>query len=144
MIVSIVLGVVVLLCGGGGLAAFLFLSDGESGEGAPEPVAAVDSFLTAVYVDKDPAKAAGLVCSEARDDQKLTRKVDEVKGYATKYRSPRFRWTTPKVDDQNSERARVSVTLTMTTADEKTTDQSLTFVVVRKTGWWVCDVGPAG
>ena len=32
----------------------------------------------------------------------------------------------------------------MTTADEKTADQTLTFTVVQKTGWWVCDVGAGG
>jgi hypothetical protein len=144
MIASIVLAVVVLLCGGGALTAFLLLRDAEGGEGAPEPVAAVDGFLKAVYTDQDPAKAAGLVCSEARDTKRLARKVDEVKNYSTKYKTPRFRWTTPKVDDQNSERALVSVKLTMTTADEKTADQTLKFTVVQKTGWWVCDVGSSG
>ena len=41
---------------------------------------------------------------------------------------------------QNDEKATVAVQLTMTTDDEKTADQQLTFTVIRKTGWLVCDI----
>ena len=44
------------------------------------------------------------------------------------------------MDEQNGERAIVSVQLTMTTGDEKTADQQLTFTVIQKTGWRVCEV----
>lgn len=140
LIASIVLAVVLVLCGGGGLAAFLLLR-GDSGEGATEPVAAADAFLRAVYVDHDPDKAAALVCPSARDTKKITKKIDEIKGYAKTYKNPRFRWETPKVDDQNAERAIVSVKLRMITGDEKFSDQQLKLTVVQETGWWVCEVG---
>jgi hypothetical protein len=140
VIASVVLAVVLLLCGGGGTAAFLLLRNSQTGEGAPEPAAAVDGFLTAVYTDRDAAKAAGLVCSEARNQGDIAQKVEEVKKLATTYKEPRFKWSPPKVDDQNAERAMVSVKLTMTTSDEKTADQQLKFTVVQKTGWWVCEV----
>jgi hypothetical protein len=131
---------VLLLCVGGGVSAWLLLRNLESGEGAPEPVAAVNTFLEAVYADKDTAKAAGIVCSEARDQGEIAAKVAEVKSYDAKYDSPRFEWDDPKVDEQGEERAVVSVKLRMTTADEKTAEQQLRFTVVRKTGWWVCEV----
>jgi flagellar basal body-associated protein FliL len=140
LIALLVLAVVLLLCGGGGLAAFLLLRNTQTGEGAAEPVGAVDGFLTAVYTDHDATKAAGLVCVEARVPAEITKKVEEVKKYSVTYKNPRFNWTSPKVDSQSSGRAMVSVKLTMTTADEKTAQQQLTFTVVQKTGWWVCDV----
>lgn len=140
LIASVVLAVVLVLCGGGGLTAFLMLRDTETGEGAAEPVVAVDGFLKAVYTDNDATKAAGLICSEARDKTEITKKVEEVKKYATTYDKPRFRWETPKIDDQNAERAIVSTKVTMMTGDEKVAEQQLKFIVVQKTGWWVCEV----
>lgn len=141
LIAAASLAIVLLLCGGGGTAAFLLLRQAESGEGAPEPVAAVDAFLQAVYTEQDPAKAAAMVCVESRDEAAITKKVREVEGYATTYANPRFRWDPPSVATQNEERAIVSVKLTMTTEDEKRADQQLRFTVVHKTGWWVCEVG---
>nr|MDT0660064.1 hypothetical protein [Micromonospora sp. DSM 115978] len=140
LIASLSLVVVILLCGGGGLSAFLLLRDAEDGEGAPEPVVAVESFLRAVYTDKDAAEAAALVCQEARDRAELDRKVAEVEGYAETYRNPAFRWETPVVEEENPESAVVTTKLIMTTGDEKVSEQPLRFTVVRKTGWWVCEV----
>ncbi|WP_405091574.1 hypothetical protein OG767_30750 [Micromonospora sp. NBC_01392] len=141
LIVSLVLAAAVLLCGGGGTAAFLALRDGADGQGAPEPQVAVDGFLKAVYQERDADKAATFVCSAARDDEKIAAKVAEVQKYAGQYQNPRFRWTNPTVDNQTGDRATVSTKVTMTTADEKVADQDLRFTVVRKTGWWVCEVG---
>jgi hypothetical protein len=140
MIASIVLAVVLLFCAVGSVGAFLLLRNVESGEGAAEPAAAVDDFLRAVYTDQDAEKAARLVCSEARDEAEIAKKVKEVKAYATTYKNPRFRWDEPKVDDQDTERALVSVKLTMMTGDEKMSTQQLKITVVQKTGWWVCEV----
>lgn len=140
LIAAIALVVIMVLCVGGGVVAFLTLRDVETGEGAKEPAVAVDEFLTAVYKDRDATKAAGHVCAASRDDDKIAAKVAEVEKYAATYQNPRFRWTTPKVDNQTGERATVSTRLTMTTADEKVADQELRFTVVQKTGWWVCEV----
>ncbi|MFU8852705.1 hypothetical protein ACNAW0_17215 [Micromonospora sp. SL1-18] len=140
LIASIVLAAAILLCGGGGTAAFLTLRQAEEGQGAKEPAVAVDGFLAAVYRDQDAEKAATFVCSAARDDKKIADKVAEVRKYATQYRNPRFRWTTPKVDNRTGDRATVTTKVTMTTADEKVADQELRFTVVQKTGWWVCEV----
>ncbi|EWM67053.1 hypothetical protein MCBG_04186 [Micromonospora sp. M42] len=129
------------LCGGGGTAAFLVLRDAENGQGAKEPQIAVDGFLKAVYQERDAEKAATFVCSAARDDEKIAAKVAEVRKYAEQYQNPRFRWSNPTVDNETGDRATVSARVTMTTADEKVAEQSLRFTVVRKTGWWVCEVG---
>ncbi|WP_442792148.1 Rv0361 family membrane protein [Micromonospora sp. NBC_01796] len=141
LIASIVLAVAVVLCGGGGLAAFLVLRNAETGQGAPNPATAVDGFLKAVYTDKDADKAASLVCAQANDKAAVADKVDEVKKLSETYKTPRFKWNPPKVDDQAGDRAIVSVQLTMTTGDEKTAEQQLKFTVIQKTGWRVCEVG---
>ncbi|MEV0001382.1 hypothetical protein AB0H28_03710 [Micromonospora sp. NPDC050980] len=140
LIASIVLAAAVLLCGGGGTAAVLALRAGEDGQGAKEPQVAVDGFVKAVYQDRDAEKAATFVCSAARDEEKIAAKVAEVQKHAGQYQNPRFRWTNPTVDNQTGDRATVSTRVTMTTADEKVADQELRFTVVRKTGWWVCEV----
>ncbi|RGC70884.1 hypothetical protein C5N14_00085 [Micromonospora sp. MW-13] len=140
LIASIVAALALLLCGGGGAAAFLTLRNVESGEGAKEPAEAVAAFLTAVYQEQDAKKAAGHVCAASRDDKKIAAKVTEVRGYAEQYKSPRFSWPSPKVDNQTGDRATVSAKVTMTTSDEKVADQDLRFTVVRKTGWWVCEI----
>ncbi|MFC3503242.1 hypothetical protein ACFOOK_19990 [Micromonospora krabiensis] len=140
LIAAIALVVILVLCVGGGVIAFLTLRNVETGEGAKEPAVAVDQFLTAVYKERDAAKAASLVCASSRDDDKIAAKVAEVEKYAAGYQNPRFRWPTPTVDNRTGERATVSATVTMTTADEKVADQELRFTVVQKTGWWVCEV----
>ena len=138
--VSLALAITLLLCGGGGVSAFLLLRNAENGDGAPDPATAVDRFMAAVYQDQDAAAATGLLCSEARDEKKISAKVDEVKAYGTRYDTPRFAWEDPSVASESKERALVSVALTMTTGDERTARQQLTFTVVKKTGWWVCEV----
>lgn len=141
VIASVVLALVLLLCGGGGLSAYLLLRDTEPTRGAPDPATAVDGFLNAVYSEQDPQQAAALVCAEARKGDRIAKKVDEVKAYGQKYKSPAFRWDKPKVEQEAAERATVSATVDMTTADEKTAEQKLTFTVLKKeNGWRVCEV----
>lgn len=140
LIASVALAVTLVLCLVGGVSAFLVVHNLDTGEGATDPVAAVDGFLKAVYTEQNPEKAAGLVCAEARDHDRIERKIQEVVDYARRYADPRYRWTEPQLDEQDSERAIVSTTLTVLTADERTADQRLRFIVVEKTGWWVCDV----
>jgi hypothetical protein len=124
----------------GGVSAWLLLRNLERGEGAAGPAVAVNAFLQAVYGEKDTARAADMVCSAARDEPAITAKIAEIKAYDEKYESPQFAWDSPKVDEQTEDRAVVSVTLRMTTADERTAEQRLRFTVVEKSGWWVCEV----
>jgi hypothetical protein len=136
---SVALTTTLLLCGGGAFSAYVLLRDADSG-GAPDPATAVNDFLTAVYTRQDAAAAGETVCREARDADRLAARVDQIKGYAGAYDAPSFRWDEPSVGGQSDERATVSVRLTVSTEDEKTAEQQLTFTTVRKTGWLVCDV----
>jgi hypothetical protein len=138
--VAVALVLTLLIFGGGTVSAYLLLRDAESGRGAPDPATAVDRFMTAVYTQQDPVSAGDAVCREARDADRLKARVDQIKGYANEYDAPSFRWNDPAVQGQTDERATVGVQLTMTTDDEKTAQQQLTFTVIRKTGWLVCDV----
>ncbi|MEV0714135.1 hypothetical protein [Asanoa sp. NPDC050611] len=140
-IVLLIVLAAVVLCGGGGLAAFLVTRDTETGEGAAEPVAAVESFLDAIYVDQNAGAAAALVCRDARDQRTIQDKVDEVQRYARTYPNPRYRWDPPKVEQQDADKAVVSTRLTVLTADDRSAEQQLRFTLVHQTGWWVCDVG---
>jgi hypothetical protein len=132
------LTVALLLCAGGGVGAYLWLRDTD-GQGAADPVAAVEDFLQTVYVDKDPARAAALVCAEARDEPALAEKIREIDAYTGTLARPLFRWQVDLVDE-TEQVAAVAVTITMTTRDEKVASQRLSVTVLHKTGWWVCDV----
>ena len=137
--ISVALTTTLLLCGGGAASAYLLLRDSDA-SGAPDPGTAVNEFLTAVYTRQDANAAGELVCREARDKDKINAKVQQIKGYAAEYDAPSFRWDEPAVDGKTEERATVSVQLTMSTEDEKTAQQTLTFTTVRKSGWLVCEI----
>ena len=138
--VSLALIVTLLIFGGGTVSAYLLLRDADSGRGAPDPATAVNRFMTAVYTQQDPDAAEDVVCREARDEEQLRGRVKQIKEYASEYEGASFRWTDPAVSGQTDKRATVAVQLTMTTDDEKAAQQQLTFTVVHKTSWLVCDV----
>ena len=138
--VSLALVFTLLLCAGGAVSAYFLLRDADA-KGAADPATAVDQFLTAVYTQQDAKAAEELVCREAKDTPQLTARVDQIKAYATEYDGPAFRWNTPAVTGQSEETATVSVQLTMSTDDEKSSQQQLTFTTIRKTGWLVCEIG---
>ena len=138
--VSLALVLTLLLFGGGTLSALMLLRNADSGKGSPDPATAVDRFLTAAYTQHDATAVGDLVCREARDEDRIKERVDQIRGYATAYQAPVFRWNEPSVSGQSEEKAVVAVQLTMTTDDEKTAEQQLTFTVIRKTGWLVCDI----
>jgi hypothetical protein len=137
--VSLALAATLLLCGGGAVSAYFLLRDADN-PGSPDPATAVNRFLTAVYSQQNASSAEQLVCRESRDKSRLTDRVNEIKTYASGYTDPVFRWGDPAVSDQSSDRATVSVQVTMSTSDEKTAQQDLRFTVIHKTGWLVCEV----
>jgi hypothetical protein len=143
LITSIVLGVVLLLCGGGGTTAF-FLIKNIGNQGRTSPTAAVDGFLTAVFRDHDVEKANKYVCSDSRDKAALNRKIDELRSYEQKYKSPQYSWTTPTVQSRKGSTATLTVPVKITTADDRVAEMKLKFVTVDDSGWWVCEVGNAG
>jgi hypothetical protein len=142
MITSIVLGLVLLLCGGGGTTAY-FLITHIGNTGKASPTAAVDGFLTAVFRDHDVDGANRFVCSESRDKAALTRKIDELQSYEQRYRSPRYSWATPTVQSRKGSTAILTVPVKITTADQRVAEERLRFVTVESSGWWVCDIGTA-
>lgn len=139
MITAIVFGVVLVLCAGGSIAAYFYLKDG-GGKGASTAVAAVNDFLVAVYSDHDADKAEKLVCPEARKKSDLTKKINEVKQYKEGHKEPKFTWPEPTVAEQKDDSARLTVKVKVTTDDEKSVEQPLRFVAVKKNGWFVCEV----
>lgn len=146
--VGVLAGLAVLLVGFVTVGAWLLLRDPDRG-GAPDPVAATQEFLQAVYRDFDPAAAAATVCSQARDEAALTARIEQIRDAARTYVEPTYSWSPPQVVEQTDERAVVAVTLTMATGDERmaTLDLRLTVLDKGSNGWWVCDVatgsGPA-
>ncbi|GAA1597703.1 hypothetical protein [Actinoplanes couchii] len=127
------------LCGGGAVSAYYLLKDVDN-NGSPDPTTAVNRFLTAIYTQQDATAARDLVCSQSRDEGKLSTRVKQISAYADGYDGPVFRWDDPAVADRDEERARVDVRVVMSTADEKAAAQDLRFTVVRKNGWLVCEV----
>jgi hypothetical protein len=143
LITSIVLGVVLLLCGGGGTGAY-FLIKRVNGSGTTTPAAAVDGFLTAVFREHDVEKANKFVCSESRNKAVLGKKIDELRSFEQKYKSPKYSWPTPSVQSRKDRTATLTVPVKITTADERVAEKRLKFVAVDESGWWVCEVGDAG
>lgn len=141
LIGAAVLAGVLVLCAGGGVGAWLLTRDPDR-NGADSPSGAVQSFLRAVYQDLDPAAAAALVCSEARDQDALKTKIQEIRAYEETALQPRFSWNDPAVVEQTDQLMVLAVTVTMTTDDEKTAEQTLHVSVLDKQqrGWWVCDL----
>jgi hypothetical protein len=135
----IVLVVVVVLCGGGGTAAY-FLLNNLDGKGQNSPAEAVDGFLTAIFTRKDATEAERFVCSAARKKADLTKKVDELKAYEEKYKSPRYSWATPVVESQDQTTAKLTVPVKFISSDDRVAEQKLRITAVNDKGWWVCDV----
>jgi hypothetical protein len=132
---------VLVLCAGIGAGAWLLTRDPDR-NGADSPATAVQSFLRAVYQDLDPVAAASLVCAEARDEESLATKIDDIRAYEQTAADPSFSWTSPSVVEERDGLTVLAVTVTMTTEDEQTSAQTLHVSVLDKDphGWWVCDL----
>jgi flagellar basal body-associated protein FliL len=142
-VILIVLVLFVLLGGGGATLAY-FLTRDTGGVGQTTPQAAVEDFLHAVYIDQDPTKAAAVVCQPARDPKKITAKIDEVKQQSRQYDSPQYSWATPDTEQSGKDRAVLSTTVKLNTANLQQASQKLRFTVIHRNGWFVCDVERTG
>jgi flagellar basal body-associated protein FliL len=142
MITMIVLGLALVLCGGGGAAAY-FVLKGSTGPGQATPVDAVNGFLKAVYKDKDVTAATKLICSAARDKISMTKRIDEIRRYDAALKGPVYTWPTPTVEKQDKSSATVLVPVKVTTDDDKTAESKLTFLTTNDNGWWVCEINTA-
>src|SRR4051812_4488926 len=143
LITSIVLGVVLVLCGAGGTTAY-FLIKKVGGSGKASPTAAVEGFLGAVFTDHDVEAANRFVCSESRNKATLSKKINDLRSYEQKYRAPRYTWPEPTVDSKKPDTATLTVPVTITTEDDRVATKKLRFVTVNESGWWVCEVRDAG
>ncbi len=139
LIATLVLGVMVLLCAGGGFGAYVITLNLEP-HGQSTPARAVDGFLRSVYDSKDAEQAANYVCRTARDPRELVKKIREVKAAERKYRSPKYTWPDPQVGQVKGSTAVVTTDVTLSTADEKVAVQHLRFTVIKQKGWFVCEV----
>ena len=140
LLITVIVLVAVVVLGGGGLGAFYLFNRTSDGVGKSSPTAAADSFLQAVYVDQDAAKAAPLVCAAARDKKKLAAKVDQIKQLNQQYESPKYTWTPLKTETSAADHAVVSTTVTLLTANVQKAAQKLRLTVIKSNGWFVCDV----
>ncbi|MGI5246867.1 Rv0361 family membrane protein [Dactylosporangium sp. CA-139066] len=142
MITLIVLGVVVVLCGGGGAAAY-FVVQNNQGTGAPNAVDAVNSFLTAVYKNKNSEEALKYVCASSRNKDKLAARVDEIRKYDSSLNTPTYTWPTPTVEKQDKDEATLIVPIKVTTSDEKVAETKYKYIATQSKGWWVCEITAA-
>ena len=144
LLITILSVVFVLFLAGGGVSAYLLTRDTTKGQATPQ--AATDGFLTAIYTNHDANAAAHYVCPQARDNAKLTAKINEIKQRDSQYELPKYTWSTPTVkqDATSADEAHVTLTLTLRTANEQKAEQSLLIVATRHNGWWVCEVKQGG
>jgi flagellar basal body-associated protein FliL len=141
MFTLIALSVVLVLCLGGGVTAYLLVGRSQQqGKGAADPKAAATAFLEAFYKDQSVVKAEKAVCAQARNRKAITEQVDAIKKLSYTYSKPSFSWGPLIVSGQSKKNAKVTVKLTMATADEKISKQELTLTTINDQGWWVCEV----
>ncbi|GIG01514.1 Rv0361 family membrane protein [Catellatospora citrea] len=140
LIIGIVLGLLLLLCGGG-IGAYVLLTRNTEGTGATSAKDATQSFLTAVYKSGGNAAAAEkLVCGEARDRKEIEAKIAEIKSQTAQLKGPNFTWESPKISGETATQATAEVTIKLVTSDEKMSEQKLTLTLVKHEGWFVCEV----
>ncbi|GIG58864.1 hypothetical protein Lfu02_32360 [Longispora fulva] len=137
LITSLVFGVVLLLCVGGGTGAFLLVSSLE-GKGARTPTAAVEGFLTGVFVQRDEDRAADFLCSDV-DPTQLAQKVSEVDSLVRRYPDVTFTWTTEQKSKAKRETV-YDVRVTAKTPAETVGAQHLEVTATSNGGWRVCGV----
>jgi len=139
LITSIVLGVVLLLCAAGGVGGFLLINNSE-GKGAETAKDAAQGFLTAVYKDHDGTAAEKLVCNEARDRKAIDAKIKEIQDQKAKLKGPSITWDSPEIENETAGQANTTITIKLTTSDEKLSEQTVKLTLVKHDGWFVCEV----
>jgi hypothetical protein len=139
IITAVVLGVLLVLCLVGAAGAFFLLNTNE-GKGETTAKDAAQEFLVAIYKDGDVAAAEKLVCKEARDAKEIGDKVKEIKDQGAKLKSPSYTWDSIKIANETETQADTTVVVKLATSDEKISEQTLKLVLVKRDGWFVCEV----
>ncbi|MEV6523297.1 hypothetical protein AB0M43_15205 [Longispora sp. NPDC051575] len=137
MITSLVFGVLLLLCVGGGTGAFALVRHLE-GPGALTPAAAAESFLNGVFNARDLDMASKYVCSELEPDA-VAQKINEVNALGREHPFVSFDWT--KTEKSNEDhKAVLDVMVRAIDKGEAIAKQHLEIAVVDDGGWRVCGV----
>lgn len=129
-------GLVLILCCGGGFAVFKL---GDFGGGAGDPKEAVDTFLEAAK-EQDVDKAKDVTCDAKKDEIKAT----DISGTGSTAAREAFKnatWTISNDKEIDSDKHEVTAQVTVTVLG-KTSTVPLTFVVVDEGGWKICDTKP--
>jgi hypothetical protein len=142
LIASLILGLAVALCIGGGLEAFALVQDAQP-RGSTDPKVAVDGFLSAVFSSHSPAAAADFVCSRNRNVEELTKMVERIRAFEEQFESPRTSWDTQDVE-VNGRSAATTVRLRLTVDAAQVAEERLRLKLVEQRGWFVCEVEQAG
>lgn len=140
-LIAVVVSLAVVVAGLASIGGYLLLRDPDRG-GAADPLVASQAFLQAFYRNFDPAAAAAVVCSQARDEAAISAKIDDIRAAEQTYVDPRYSWSSPEIVEESDGVATVAVTVTMITGDERLSSLELRLAVLDKDpeGWWVCDV----
>ncbi len=143
MIVVLVLVGVLVLCGGIAGTA-IYVSNNQFSEGASSPEAAVNIYLTGVYLHQEASDAEDVLCQQADPTTLVTEKIRDAQDATTKYDAV-YSWSPYDVTGQDTATATVTTELTAATdltdpahSYRKTT--ALTIQTINSDGWWVCDV----
>src|SRR5262245_27182353 len=141
-IASLILGLVVALCLGGGIGAYALVQDIQP-RGSADPESAVDGFLSAVFSSHSAVAAADFVCSRNRNVDELTKMVERIRAFEERYESPRTSWDTQDVE-VNGRDAATTVRLRLTVDAAQVAEERLRLKLVDQRGWFVCEVEQAG
>jgi hypothetical protein len=140
LIIGIVLTVVLLMCAGGGVAAY-FLVQNSQPIGQATPNKATLGFLNAIYADHDAAAATGFICPAARDSAKINKVITDLTAFEQQYDTPVVIWDTPVISTEKVT-GTAHISLTLKTEDERVTTKKIVLDLLNSRGWWVCDVRP--
>jgi hypothetical protein len=142
LFVGIALGVVLLLCAGGGTTAYLVIQNNQP-MGQASPNVATLGFLQAVFKERDATALAKYVCPDARKTEALKKVVQQLVDSQEKLDVPAVNWVSPKIDT-HGDTATAHVDLTLATMDERVATKKLDLELVNDRGWWVCDATAVG
>jgi flagellar basal body-associated protein FliL len=143
LIVSLVLVVILILCGGVATTAYV-VSTRQNGTGQASPADAANAFLTAIYLHQSATDAEKYVCQQADDATAISKQVDDIKAQMDKLQNPTYAWDDLAVTKQTKTEATVTTRLRIDTVDEKSASQQISLITVNDHGWWVCDVSTGG
>lgn len=135
LVVSLIFGVVLLLCIGGGAGAYLLVSRIE-GRGADSATAAAETVLRAIFLERDQEKATDYLCTEV-DPQIIKQKIDEVNDLLTDNPDATFSWEMTE-KSRTRIKAVLDVHLHVHGSRQELTSHNYEITTQSDGGWRVC------